>query len=117
MGCKARSVRLGRKIQVRSVSSGQVIAGLVRTSHFSSGQGCQVRSGWSGQDRSRESGHLGTVLVISSQSSLVGWLGQVRFAQSGQVRIYQFWTADFRLVRSVQVRSSQFMSGRSGHVG
>ena len=60
--------------------------GLVRTSHFSSGQRCQVRSGWSGQDSSRGSGHVRIILVRSGQSSLVGLVrsGQVYSVRSGQ---------------------------------
>ena len=61
--------------------------GLVSTDQFSLGQGCQVRSGWSEQERSRGPGHVRTVLVRSGQSSLVGLVrsGHVRFARSDQV--------------------------------
>ena len=38
---------------------------LVSPDHFSLGQGCQVMSGWSEQGRSRDSGHVRTVLVRS----------------------------------------------------
>ena len=76
--------------------------GLVRTGHFSSGQGCQVRSGWSGQDRLRGSGHFRTVLVRSSQSSLVGL---VRSGQVCSVRSGQDMSVPDRSVQVGQVRS------------
>ena len=59
--------------------------GLVSTVHLSSGQDCQVSSSWSEQDRSRGSGNVRIVLVSSGQSSLVGWLCQVRSGLLGQV--------------------------------
>ena len=81
-------VRLG---QVRSVLSGYVMPALVMTGQLSSGQGCQVRTGWSGQDRSCGSGHVRTVLFSSSHPILVSRVksGQVRFARSGQVMTVQ----------------------------
>ena len=73
--------------------------GLVSAGQFSLGQGCQVRSGWSEQERSRGPGHVRKVLVRTGQSSLVGLVrsGQVCSVRSGQ----------FRLVRSGHVSSGQ----------
>ena len=77
--------------------------GLLTTGHFSSGQDCQVRSGWSEQDRSRGSGDFRTILVRSVNQVSSVWLVQVRSGLLGQVRS--------GYVRSVQVRSGHVSSG------
>ena len=65
---------------------------LVTISHSSSAQGCQARSFWSEQDRSRGSGHVRTALLNAGQVHQVSsiWLGQyilalVRLVRSGYV--------------------------------
>ena len=87
--------------------------GLVRTSHFSSGQPCQIRTGWSGQNRSRGSGHLRTVLVRSSQSSLVGLVrsGQACSVRSGQDMSVPERSGQVDQVTLPQVRSGQVWAG------
>ena len=98
--------------------------GLVRTGHFSSGQGCQVRSGWSGQDR-----YVGPVIsgqVWSGQINQVSsvWLGQVRSGLPGHVRSgyvsyrqvssvlsFQMRLVQVRLIGVDQVTLAQVRSG------
>ena len=67
--------------------------GLVSTCQFSLGQGCQVRSGWSEQKRSRGSGHVRTVLIRSGQVNIDSsvWFGQVRSGYDSSRQVSSGW--------------------------
>ena len=93
------------------VRTGYARLGQEKSFRFRSRLSSQVRFVWSGQVRG--SRHRRTGLFRSDQSSLVGLVrsGQVRFGRSGQVRICQLQTGQFRFVRSDEVSSGQIDLG------